>query len=229
MVVLLQYEACWSACVNAVIEIQCSFWNFWINLWAFAHSWQTGACYIRCPLYQLHMPFGIQVLIDVWEVVETFDAIFLCFTSDFSPFVTWRVLPVQRHFRKIGLQCTYIQMRGLSQKGKAGLPRTSLVLGVVLLSAWSPLVDKLLMLHLQVMSPTNRSFVNAIKVVLEARWSSFSNNGWLNGPLHLDPCLRIDVCKGKDTFAYVFIWRSEHYFKPEENSLWWFSWKWSQL
>lgn len=27
-VVLLQYEASWDACINTVIEIQCSFWNF---------------------------------------------------------------------------------------------------------------------------------------------------------------------------------------------------------
>lgn len=60
-------------------------------------------------------------------------------------------------------------MRGLSQKGKAGLPRTSPVLGVVLLSACSPLVDKSLVLHLQVMSPTNRSFINAVTQAFPAK------------------------------------------------------------
>lgn len=39
----------------------------------------------------------------------------------------------------------------------------------------------------------------------------------LNVPLYLDTCLRIDVCKGKDMCTYVFIWRSEQYFKSEEK------------
>lgn len=127
-------------------------------------------------------------------------------------------------------------MRDLGQKGKAGLPRTSPVLGVVLLSAWSPLVDKSLMLHLQMVSSTNRSFINAVTEAFPAKFvkvflSRAASQVKLlcKQPLHLDPCLRIDVCKGKDTFAYIFIWRSEQYFKPEENSLCWFRWKWSQL
>lgn len=67
------------------------------------------------------------------------------FTSDFSPFVTWRILPIQRYFRKISLQCTYIQMRGLGQREKLDCQGHRQPLASCCL-AHDLLVDKLLML-----------------------------------------------------------------------------------